>query len=78
MMVLKSCIVSKAVQTQFLRSSVMMDGVPSRVNVFLADSVLSWLISLLFFWWIVSYPWSLAPELQEDRLGTNVISMNLC
>ena len=72
-----------------------MDSVLSLVDfliVLFADSVLSWLISLLFFLWIVSYPWlisllfffvdsvlswSRAPKLQEDLLGTKVKKVTL-
>ena len=45
----------------------MMDGVPSKVNVFLVESVLS-LVNVLLVESVQS--WSLAPELQEDWLGT--------
>ena len=82
---------------QFLRSSVMMDGVPSKVNVLLRkvsnpglvflegvqswvsvlfmEGVLSW-VSVLFMEGVLS--WSRHQKLQEDWMGTQVISISSC
>ena len=64
---------SKAVCSQFLRSSVMMDGVPSKVNVLL--QIVSNPESM-FFLWKVSNPESLAPKIARGLDWVHRVSVS--